>query len=761
MCRRVIPAFVWLGLLLSGYATDDANAAVRFAKDILGCEPPSVFYSNRHIPERPPCCATIPGRCEGLQVCPESGVCPDSGRACTPEPGPTRPNILLFIADDVGACHNGFDRECRSAQSGTPLPAPLTPNLDALASRATVFPIAHNTAAWCYPSLNSMLTGRFQRSFDGNRSQIGEKFATLPRQLRSLGERPEFPVDPYDADMRVGGYCTYLGGKFTGSAGQPGFDGGDRGGGQRLGRLFCSPNPDGGPPKCGSERSNTYDPLQVIHIRELFQFIDAMIHPMPEQPGTYGVKPWFIWYAPRIPHQPLRAPLEVEQYLFGSDPLHRGGLFDLGRFCSGATCARFVDAFEEINFGTVREFYASMWWMDDNMREIRKFLDRASKPHCIGRNGEGRYEVATPGACNGTWATSIAPDMARNTVIMYLADNGWHLPNSKHHFAENGYRTTMMVYDPRTLEDPPSWRASDVPPSEPYKSSAIAHSTDILPTVLGFALDSPEPVACPTSDWDGTACDGRDLRSQLITHPGGPAPSGDLRRSLCGHHTQRSTKASRQRYLLTRPDSVGRCVPSGGPACTTSAECATGWSCIGGRCLVTAPKHCGVTGQCPAGSACLAGLCRPAPVCVDDANCGDLLPGQNATCDLKGQAWCRNAPHVACGTEDDCPVCPTVNGAQVPCNRVCEPRVLKLYLSTGSSPDLVDLFTDPDEVARYTGPNDPAKALMQSMSSMLGPYGKTIRNMNCCIDDWWADGARGGSLCIGAAKCPADLTCNQ
>ncbi len=761
MCRRVIPAFVWIWVLLSGYVAGDANARARFVKDILGCEPPSIFYSNRHIPGRPPCCATIPGRCEGLESCPETGICPGSGRQCVPEPGPTRPNILLFIADDVGACHYGFNGECRSAETGTPLPAPLTPNLDALAAGATVFPIAHNTAAWCYPSLNSMLTGRFQRSFDGNRSAIGERFATLPRELRSLGRHPDIPVDPYDATMRVGGYCTYLGGKFTGSAGEPGFDSGGRGGSQRLGRLFCSGGGDGVAPKCGSERSNTYDPLQVVNMRELLQFIDSMIHPIPGSPGSYGVQPWFAWYAPRVPHQPLRAPFDVENYLFGTDALRRGGMFNLGKFCDGADCAPVVRAFEEVSFGTVREFYASMWWMDDNMREIRKFLTRAGQPHCIGRTGEGRYEVPTPGACNGTWATNIAPDVAGNTVIMYLADNGWHMPNSKHHFAENGYRTTLMVYDPRTLEAPPSEMAADVPSGEPYRSPALAHSTDILPTALGLALGSPEPLPCPTSGTDKTPCDGRDLRAHLINNPGGPAPSGELRRALCGHHTQRATNASRQRYLLTRPESVGRCVPADTAACGSSDDCDAGAACIGGRCVGTAANGCSATSQCEAGSVCLAGRCRPAPACIDDSTCADLLPGQDATCEAKGQGWCRNAPNQACGSASECPACPTINGAEVPCHRVCEPRVLKLYLSTGSSPNLVDLFADPDEKGRYTGPNDPAKTLIQQMSSMTGPYGKTVRNMNCCIDDWWPEGARGGTLCTGAASCPADLTCNQ
>jgi hypothetical protein len=310
------------------------------------------------------------------------------------------------------------------------------------------------------------------------------------------------------------------------------------------------------------------------------------------------------------------------------------------------------------------------------------------------------------------------------------------------------------------LDEVPSWRAADVETHAPYRSPAVAHSTDILPTVLGMALDTKGPQECPSSE-DGTRCDGRDLRAQLKTNPAGPAPASDLRHALCGHHTQRATTASRQRYLLTRPESVGRCVPSSAPACESSADCAEGAACIAGRCLAASAGSCGKTSACPVGAACIAGQCRTAPSCVNDGDCKGLLPGQEATCGAKGASYCRNAPEIGCGSADDCPVCPSVNGAALACGRVCEPKLLKLYLSIGGSPELVDLAADPDEQGRFTGPNDPAKIAIQQMSSTSGPYARTIRDMTCCIDDWWPDGARGGTLCDARSACPADLLCNQ
>lgn len=142
-----------------------------------------------------------------------------------------------------------------------------------------------------------------------------------------------------------------------------------------------------------------------------------------------------------------------------------------------------------------------------------------------------------------------------------------------------------------------------------------------------------------------------------------------------------------------------------------------------------------------------------APPCVDDANCSDIF-GAGYTCGAKSDNWCRNAPDQACDAHADCPACP--NGGA--CGRVCEPRILKLYLNPGgTSTELVDLFLDPDEHARTERRStDP---LFAQMSSLNGPYGPSIRKMACCVEDWWPEGAAGGSLCSGV--CPADMVCNK
>jgi arylsulfatase A-like enzyme len=724
----------WASLALAvlfGASTAHANLVWGERRGTI-CEPPNVFYSSRHLNGAAPCCPTDDGVCPGGAACPSSGVCAAGGAKCVPT-AIARPNIVLMISDDQGECFYGSARECRSVQTGTPIPAPATPALDSLAATGTVFAIAHNTAAWCYPSLNSILTGRYQKSLGGARSGITDRYPSVPAALRQLGNAPGTVPDPFRSNSRIGGYCTLQGGKFTASSGRnPGFDASVGVGKRSLGRIECAPGQAGGPPRCGSEMQAAYNPLSIDHMSELFEFIDAMVYRKPGgAAGEFAMQQFFVWYSPRIPHQPLTAPREIDQYLFGGDGL--GGLFGLGQLCGGGACPPAVQAFRENNFGNVREYYANVYLADANVREIQKFLERTGAPHCIGPDGHGRFQAASPGACNGTWATSITPDPRQNTIMVYLSDNGWHLPNSKHNFTENGYRTRLIVHDPRQ-------------PTGGTESDALAHATDVLPSLLGFALGaSPGTQACPTSDFDDTPCDGRDFRAQLGPSP---QPASALRRSLCGHETRRSVSPARGRYLLTGLGTVGRCALANVSTCATDIQCGAGQFCLAGRCAAKSGQACATNATCPAGTVCLGNRCQGAP-CVDDAPCKSLL-GANGACVAKTTKWCANAPDVACTTSDQCPACPTAG----PCRRLCEPRRLKMY-ETGGNADMTDLFLDPDE--QHVHENGPVAALL---SDEGGPYGSTLRELACCIDDWWEGNLRIASIC-GGGTCPAELTCNQ
>jgi hypothetical protein len=757
-----------VGLLLLFDSTSFAKPGVRWTTIRTGtCEPPGTFYSSRHAAGVPPCCPAIEGVCPGGTRCPAGGICPD-GKACKAGAVTGRPNIVLFVADDQGACHFGFLHECRSRSSGTAIPAPRTPNLDLLAGYGTVFPIAHNSASWCYPSLATMFTGRHQNNMAGARKLASAYVSTIPGALRGLETDASEQPDPYNAGNAIGGYCTLLGGKFTGALEDHDFDARTKTT-RKLGRNGCSAGDAGEPPACGPSRTAAYSPFDQSKdnaLSDVLQFLDALVYEQPESsPAAYVMPHFFVWFAPRIPHQPLRPPPVVGSYLFGAPGVFPfGGVMNLGRWCADTSCSPVREMLSEHTSASIADYYASVWWVDDDVRELRRYLAEMSAPHCVDENGHSRFDVADPTQCPGTW-TGVSPDLPRSTIFIYLSDNGWNLPNSKHRFAENGYRTPLLVFDPRALPAVPSWNPElqSTPPPQPVE--ALAHAADILPTVLGYALGTPGPQECPLGAV-GTACDGRDLRAHLVTAPGGPAAPQTLRHSLCAHQTSRVTSPGRNRYLLTRPGSVGRCTPSAGAACATAADCQAGEFCVGGHCApAPAEVECSDAATCPTGAACLGARCRTAPPCLEDDDCAELV-GPGWLCGAKEQRWCRNAPNVACVSADDCPVCPSTNGAPIPCGRSCEARILKLYVSSGSDRPganvLVDLFLDPDEVDRYRGsPLDPT-LLTTSMSSLTGPYAHSIRRMNCCIDDWWPEQAEeSGTLCSDGFSCPADLVCNR
>jgi arylsulfatase A-like enzyme len=720
------------------------------------CEMPYVFYSSAHKVEQTPCCATVIGLCAGGAVCPGSGVCPD-GRACLPATPPAFTNVLLMIADDLGECHFGHAGECRSAQSGTPIPAPATPNLDLLAGYGTVFPIAHNTAPWCFPSLVSIVTGRYQRSFNGER-RPGTAFGTIPSTLRSLDDNPFTLPDPYNAGNKIGGYCTLRAGKLSrGSVGEDGFDVAAGTSERVLGRVSCAAGAPGQPPPCGSDLLPKYAPGEIFKMGDVFKFLDSLLYRVPgTNPAEFRTQPFFVWYAPRIPHQPLRAPQPIRDYLFGAGATYPlGGIFDLGSLCSGSVCPPTVTAFQENNFGNVHEMYSNVWWMDQSMREIRRFLATQSEPHCVGPDGKSLHGL-TPQTCPGTWAATITPNLAENTVLIMLADNGWHLPHSKHQFTENAYRTRLIVFDPKALPSVPGWDATQevTPPAQ--ESNALAHAVDVYATAVGYALGTPGSQLCPMAP-DGSRCDGKDLRPYLLSAPGGPAPSASLRRALCGHDTQRPTSPTDFRYLLTREGSVGRCTNLAAPSCNDDGDCSGGAVCVGGHCAPGSEPACSTTAQCPAGAVCFGSKCRAGPSCIEDADCANLFPGQSYACVEKDTRWCRNDPSVRCSSDDDCPACPD-GGA---CARLCEPRRLKFYFAPGGgdkAAELADLFLDPDEVGLHEAKIGSTKLLHQ-ISNLNGPYGSAMRRANCCVDDWFPGPASSGTICSGG--CPADLTCND
>lgn len=100
--------------------------------------------------------------------------------AATKASSPARPNVILFIADDV----NWDDLGC------TGNPAARTPNIDRLAANGRRFDAAFLTASSCSPSRSSIVTSRYPHN-NGRASELHQPIAAhlpwFPRLLREAG----------------------------------------------------------------------------------------------------------------------------------------------------------------------------------------------------------------------------------------------------------------------------------------------------------------------------------------------------------------------------------------------------------------------------------------------------------------------------------------------------------------------------------------------------------------------------------------------
>ncbi|MEM9257184.1 MAG: sulfatase-like hydrolase/transferase [Pseudomonadota bacterium] len=163
------------------------------------------------------------------------------------EPVTPQPNILLLIADDISYDHYGF--------TGHPLVQ--TPTIDAMAGQSLRYPNVY-VSSHCRPTLAALLTGLADHNH-GVTYVLGPKvgvFSTLPERLVNAG------------------YSTYQAGKFWEAS--------------PLGQGFTDFMPF-------TDFTGNLD-LGRVTMSGVQDFI------------AQTNSPWFIWFAPLMPHTPHTAP---------------------------------------------------------------------------------------------------------------------------------------------------------------------------------------------------------------------------------------------------------------------------------------------------------------------------------------------------------------------------------------------------------------------------------------------------------------------
>lgn len=303
-----------------------------------------------------------------------------------------RPNIILIISDDQAFKDYGF--------MGHGIVK--TPHIDRIASESLVYTRGYVMPV-CSPSLACLLTGKMPRNNGITGNDLSEKAPQFaggksdrkPLMDQLLGNSLMLPKA-----LTESGYLTFQTGKlwnatfrdvgFThGMTDKQGRHGGD---GLTIGRQGMKP---------------------------IYDFIET---------SNREKKPFFIWHAPMMPHDPHTPPKEILAKYTGKGPTP-----------------------------AAEKYYAMIEWFDQTCGELDDYL--------------------------------IEKDLKKNTVILYLADNGWNAEKgynggrAKMTPYETGIRTPMFIRWPGKV-------------SPLRDDETLAHVTDFPATILEIAkIKAPADIS--------------------------------------------------------------------------------------------------------------------------------------------------------------------------------------------------------------------------------------------------------------------------
>jgi len=307
-------------------------------------------------------------------------------------------NVVMLISDDQAWTDYGFMGH----------PDIRTPHLDQLAKESAVFRRGYVPTALCRPSLATLLTGHYAsvHGITGNdpSPKYAERGSILERQRRAtlISYLDRFDTVPEILGRQ--GYLSHQSGKlWEGSYQNAGFTHG-------MTRGFPEPGGRHGDDGLKIGRKGM-EPIQ--------NFLDM---------ATKQNQPFFVWYAPFLPHTPHNPP------------------------------QRLLDKYKDNHPITVARYIAMCEWFDETCGELLKMLED--------RN------------------------LAENTLVVYVTDNGWiqdpqsskYAPRSKQTPYEGGVRTPIMYRLPGRIM--------------PGERTELTSSIDIVPTMLA-AAGAPIPKGLP------------------------------------------------------------------------------------------------------------------------------------------------------------------------------------------------------------------------------------------------------------------------
>ena len=321
-----------------------------------------------------------------------------------------QPNIILIISDDQAWTDYGFMGH----------PTIQTPNIDRLANESLTFSRGYVPTSLCCPSLASIITGLYpsQHQVTGNDPTYSgdakpedrkndPEFQKLEAEFNSkLKSVPTLP-----RLLAKKGYLSHQSGKW--------WQGSFADGGFTHGMTH-------GDPQRGGRHGDEGLKIGRLGLQPIFDFI--------EQADS---KPFFVWYAPFLPHTPHNPPQRLlDKYKQAGRPIE------------------------------LAKYYAMCEWFDETCGQLIDHIDDKG--------------------------------LAENTLIVFVTDNGWiqmtadtkrpdnwkkkFAPGSKQSPSDKGIRTPIML----------RWKGKLQPN---FDSVSLVSSIDLAPTILAAAgIDKSESM---------------------------------------------------------------------------------------------------------------------------------------------------------------------------------------------------------------------------------------------------------------------------
>ena len=379
-----------------------------------------MFYSAQHRAGARPCCASIVGMCAGGAACPPSGTCAD-GSIVLPDPAAHAPQRR---ADDlrrpgrVPLRQRGRVSQRADGHAGArALDAEPRPALGIRHRLPRSRTTPRRGASRRSPASSPAAT---RRAWSGSAGPRRSSAPSRPRCARSTATPscPTIRTTPATrsaATARSSAASSPARSATTASTPAPA-----PGSASSDGRI-ASPALPGQPPRCGSDLQTPYRPPGRSSTWATCSVPRLAALPGPGL-GAGRVPRAALLRLVRAAHPASAAALAAADPRL---PLRHGALLPARRplrprqrCAPAASCPPTVTAMNETNFGTVFAMFGNVWWMDDGVREIRKYLARASEPHCIVSDGRSLFDVTQAAApVPGLPASPRA--CPSNTVIMH------------------------------------------------------------------------------------------------------------------------------------------------------------------------------------------------------------------------------------------------------------------------------------------------------------------------------------------------------